>query len=260
MSGLLGMTKVIAIHSFKGGTGKTLVASNLACVLAQMKKSVYLFDLDFRAPSLHIIFASQPKKWMNDFLLGNADIEDVLVDLTKNFGLAGNLNVGFASPSLEAIQEMMTKDRKREMKALQYLLGLRDKLSQKRDADYLIFDTSPGVQYSSMNSIVASDVTLVVATNDEADLDGTQRMIKNLYEAFEKKALILVNRALCESDFTEDRRRSLSERFSTALGIPILSTIPLFCDLLQFNRNSIVALENPRHPFSQALMGIAKNL
>ena len=50
------MKKIIAVHSYKGGTGKTLMSTNLAAIFAMEKRKVSLFDMDFRAPSLHAIF------------------------------------------------------------------------------------------------------------------------------------------------------------------------------------------------------------
>jgi MinD-like ATPase involved in chromosome partitioning or flagellar assembly len=49
------MGKIIAVHSYKGGTGKTLLSTNLAATFARLGKKVCLFDLDFRAPSLFAI-------------------------------------------------------------------------------------------------------------------------------------------------------------------------------------------------------------
>ncbi|RLI20450.1 ParA family protein, partial [Candidatus Bathyarchaeota archaeon] len=46
------MGKVIAVHSYKGGTGKTILSINLAAALVKHGKKVCLMDLDFRAPSL----------------------------------------------------------------------------------------------------------------------------------------------------------------------------------------------------------------
>ncbi|TMI37780.1 MinD/ParA family protein, partial [Candidatus Bathyarchaeota archaeon] len=46
------MAKVIAVHSFKGGTGKTTLTANLAAILA-MHHRVGVMDLDLSGPGLH---------------------------------------------------------------------------------------------------------------------------------------------------------------------------------------------------------------
>ena len=53
------MSKIIAVHSYKGGTGKTLLSVNLAATFAKLGKKVCVFDLDFRAPSLFAILKAE---------------------------------------------------------------------------------------------------------------------------------------------------------------------------------------------------------
>ena len=49
------MTKVIAVHSFKGGTGKTTLTANIAAILAKNRR-VGVMDLDLSGPGLHVLF------------------------------------------------------------------------------------------------------------------------------------------------------------------------------------------------------------
>jgi len=50
----------IAIASGKGGTGKTLVSTNLAHLLAEAHARVCLVDCDVEAPNCHLFFPGQP--------------------------------------------------------------------------------------------------------------------------------------------------------------------------------------------------------
>jgi MinD-like ATPase involved in chromosome partitioning or flagellar assembly len=76
------MASCIAFHSYKGGTGKTTIAANLAALLAKKGNRVFLLDLDVYAPSLQAYFDAEPKKWINDFLNNTAEIEDIILDVT----------------------------------------------------------------------------------------------------------------------------------------------------------------------------------
>jgi len=76
------MASCIAFHSYKGGTGKTTIAANLAALLAKKGHRVFLLDLDVYAPSLQAYFDKEPKRWINDFLNGTAEVGDVIMDLT----------------------------------------------------------------------------------------------------------------------------------------------------------------------------------
>lgn len=77
------MTKCIAFHSYKGGTGKTTIGANFAASLTKEGYKVSLIDLDVYAPSLQSYFDVEPEKSINDYLYSNAEVEDVMVDMTS---------------------------------------------------------------------------------------------------------------------------------------------------------------------------------
>jgi capsular exopolysaccharide synthesis family protein len=58
--------------------GKSLVASNLATVLAQMKQRVLLIDGDLRRPNVHKLLQVQPFPGLADLLKGEATLADVI--------------------------------------------------------------------------------------------------------------------------------------------------------------------------------------
>jgi septum site-determining protein MinD len=255
------MGKIVAFHSYKGGTGKTLLSVNLAATYAKHGKSVCLFDLDFRAPSLHATFASDGVEcWLNEYLNGTCDIKRVLVDLSQQHGNGGKLYTGLANPTTEAIRDMTAKDRKWEMRALGRLLSLKNTLLNDMHLDYLIFDTSPGLQYSSINAIVSADVVLVVTSLDKSDIKGTQRMTHELYDLFEKKTGILLNKVPAEMLSSESQKKSLFERLNNLHSLPILGIIPCFCDILRAGGTQIFAEEKPDHPFTKTLEKIATKI
>src|SRR6185437_10262446 len=122
------MASCIAFHSYKGGTGKTTIAANLAALLAKKGYRVFLLDLDVYAPSLLSYFDKNPKRWINDFLNGSAEVGDIIMDVTsaieeisstdanskeaqlpatgKNQKIKGKLWVGFSSPKKEEIYRL----------------------------------------------------------------------------------------------------------------------------------------------------------
>ncbi|PVX26738.1 MAG: hypothetical protein CW691_00515 [Candidatus Bathyarchaeum sp.] len=252
------MGKIIADHSYKGGTGKTSLSVNLAATYARKGKKVCLMDLDFRAPSLHAIFKKQNLDyWLNDYLNGVCEIDKVLVDATKDHGNDGKLMVALANPTTEAIRDMTAKDRKWEMKALGRLLALRSALLNEGDFDYIVFDTSPGLQYSSINAIVAADVVLVVTSLDASDINGSQRMTSELYDLFEKKTGILVNKVIADYLSSKEEEKKFNKRLKEIHNLPILATIPCFCEVLRAAGNFIFSEERPEHPFTETLENLA---
>lgn len=253
------MSKILAVHSYKGGTGKTLLSINIAAAFAKQGKKVCLFDLDFRAPSLATLLKiDKSEYWMNDYLNGVCEINKVLIDFSGRIDNGGTLFVGLANPSTEAIRDMTAKDRKWEMRALGRLLALRTSLLNEKGFDYLIFDTSPGLQYSSINAIVSADLVLVATTFDRSDVDGTKRMLKELYDLFEKKTEIVLNKVLDGSVRTG--RDEMKSRMKEVYQVPLLGIVPCFCDVLKAEGGLIFAQDKPDHPFTKILEEMANRI
>jgi septum site-determining protein MinD len=253
------MNKIIAVHSYKGGTGKTLFSVNLAATLAKSGKKVAIFDLDFRAPSLFsILKAENTGTWLNDYLNNTADITKVLVDLSGRLNGKGKFFVGLANPSTEAIRDMSAKDRKWEMRALGRLLALRESLVRDQNFDYLVFDTSPGLQYSSINAIVAADFVVVATTGDRSDVDGTKRMLQELYNLFEKKTGLVLNKVLDPS--ATAKKSEMSNKVKTVYHVPMLGIVPCFCEILRAEGNLIFVQDKPDHPFTKIIAEMARKI
>ena len=244
--------RIIAVHSYKGGTGKTLLSVNLAATFAKRGKKVCLFDLDFRAPSLATLLkVDKANCWLNDYLNGTCEINKVLVDFSSRIGNNGKMLVAFANPATEAIRDMSAKDRKWEMRALGRILALRESLLRDKGFDYLIFDTSPGLQYSSINAIVSADLVVVATTFDRSDVDGTKRMLHELYELFEKKTEIVLNKVM--QDVSSRSGKDMQAKIKDTYQVPLLGVIPCFCDVLRAEGGIIFAQDKPDHPLTRML-------
>ncbi|MEM2911511.1 MAG: MinD/ParA family protein [Candidatus Bathyarchaeia archaeon] len=254
------MGKIVAVHSYKGGTGKTLLSTNLAATLAKQGKKVCLLDLDFRAPSLATLLnIEKAEYWLNDYLNGICEIDKALIDLSEKTATPGKFFVCLANPSVEAIRDMSSKDRKWEMRALGRLLSLRNSLLNAKGFDYLIFDTSPGLQYSSINAIVAADLVIVATTLDASDVEGTKRMLHELYDLFEKKTEIALNKLLYEESLRSGKEK-LQAMTKNIYNAPLLGVIPCFCDISRAQGKIIFVHEKPDHPFTKILDEIANKI
>ena len=242
---------LVTLHSYKGGTGKTLLSVNLAMIFVDMGKKVCLLDLDLRAPSLSSTFSNTSNSWVNDYLNKACKAETILTECTPDYIKSGHLFVGLANPSTEAIREMSSKDRKWEMQALARLLSLKEHLQTDMGFDYIICDSSPGLQYSSINAIVAADVVMVVTSIDKSDVDGTQRMITDLYDLYEKKTGIVVNK-VPQTIFSGKAHLKLDTH-----NLPIASLVPCSCEVLQSGGDYLFAFEKHDHPVTHSLRNVA---
>jgi septum site-determining protein MinD len=241
------MTKVIAVHSSRGGVGKTLVAVNLGAAYAKKGKNTCIVDLDFRAPSIYTIPKLTPKHWINDFFNDRSMIHETLVDVTGEYNSPGKLYMALANPEITSIRDVTTKNKSWEMQALRKLFKMKRELSDK--VELIILDTSPGFQYSSTNAVACSDVVLAVTTPDRIDLDGTIMMIKDLYYAFEKQVFIFINKFQPHHSWNKNEKHHIL----TQIPAPIIAITPCFCDMLNAKRTNIYTIKNPEHPFSEII-------
>jgi chromosome partitioning protein len=202
------MSQCIAFHSYKGGTGKTTIACNLAAMLAFRGYNVSLLDLDVYAPSLHSYFDHNPDKWINDLLFENSDLHDIMVDMTPALNKytekgdskkLGRLLVGFSNPQKEEIYKLegSIKTANANIQLLRRFVQLREDLISDYDSDYVILDTSPGIRYWSINSLAVADVLFLTLKYGDLDIEGTIKMAKDIYGSFTKfgsKSFLLLNR------------------------------------------------------------------
>src|SRR5438067_7963959 len=87
------MARIISIHSFRGGTGKSNATANIATLLAAEGQRVGVVDTDIQSPGIHVLFGMEDQNAMpyalNDYLRGNAEIKQITYDVTAKLG--GNI-------------------------------------------------------------------------------------------------------------------------------------------------------------------------
>jgi septum site-determining protein MinD len=240
--------ETFAFHSYKGGTGKSYLSSNIAAVYAE-KEKVCLLDMDLSAPTLQRLF-DEPERdaWLNDYLDGDSEIDDVL----QNVG-GRKLFLGMANPQPEAIRAALGKSKEREMQTLKRLLSLKEKLAND-GFDKLIIDTSPGYEYSSINSIATSDKVGIITTLYRPDMMGSKEMIVGLYQPLEKSAFMIINRYHGQAKFDEFKS-DVKDLFNGAvLGMKC------FCDEAEEIGNQIITLEDPSHPLSESIRQLGEGI
>jgi septum site-determining protein MinD len=188
-------------------------------------------------------------------------LEQALIDVSEEYGLEGKLLLGLANPTIEAIQNMMGRSRGWEVAVAKKLFSMRTSIFDAMHMDYCILDTSPGIQYSSINGVVSSDMTVIVTTFDSLDIEGVKNMLVEFYDAFEKKSVILMNKVFPQTRmWTDNERNGLITKMEKALKRPIIGIIPCYCDVLEANRDSLLIVENPSHPFLKDLQAVTEKL
>lgn len=287
------MAKIVSLHSYKGGTGKTTLAVNLAALLASQNKNVLLVDMDVYAPSLYVYFSILPKRWINDYLNNKINLEDVIYDYSDIFrelsvweneeSKRGLFHVIFSNPAKNEITNLDSVIRKDSSKSQMVKKMLDIRVANKNvKYDYIFLDTSPGIRYWSINSLAISDIILLSLKMDNIDVEGTKHMAMDVYDSFTAygaKSYLLLNRVAgycipdnliqiqstshTISDFSKSLVREQSDVFSELekkVKMKIISTIPCYCDI-QFQRQEyLTVLKDPNHPFVEKIGELANIL
>ena len=274
--------QTIAIATHKGGTGKTTIASNCAALLAKRGFKVALLDLDVYAPSLLAYFQMVPKKWLNDYLLGEAEVDEVMTPVTDSIQdyskqlneaseIRGKLWIGFCNIKKEEVYKIEAGTSDSSKSQLRRFILLRENLIRDYDLDFIIIDTSPGIRYWSINALAVADTLILTLKMGDIDVEGTKRLASEIYGSLTKygtRSFLLFNRvagyclpnhtptkqgdttpAMLESYETDNAEDVLSKETK----MDVISAIPCYCDI-QFSRKEfLTALRFPAHPFTKQM-------
>jgi MinD-like ATPase involved in chromosome partitioning or flagellar assembly len=194
---------------------------------------------------------------MNDYLNGTCTIENILTEHKIENSSSGKLLIGLANPSIEAIRQIASKDKTWHTKALCQLLSLKSTLTKQMLFDYVFLDISPGLSYSSINAVLSADFLLIVTSLDESDLAGTRRMFE-LYTRLTKKIAVVMNKVPIEDPFSTNKGWNTARPELSYL--PVVGSIPCFCDVLGAAGGCLFPCEKPGHPFTRKLYEISDSL
>ncbi|WP_458743577.1 MinD/ParA family ATP-binding protein [Candidatus Nitrosocosmicus sp. T] len=280
------MGKCISFHSYKGGTGKTTLAANFSFLLASKGYKVYLLDLDFYAPSLYTYFNIEPKFWINDYLKNKADLDDVMIDFSSliDFKFEGDLSIGFSKGGKEDIYQLegsLLNDKEQQVRQFRNFIAMREDLLVNKEADFIVMDTSPGIRYWSINSIVISDIVLLTLKMGDLDLRGTIKMIKEIYSSLIEHGSVcklLLNRVsgycvpyvnidptytdiISGNSVFKDKIDNELEKFVSGLvKVDTLLEIPCYCDIQFKEKEFLTTNEFPEHPFTTKMKDLVNQV
>lgn len=241
----------VAVHSSKGGTGKTCISTNLAALLALEGYDVCLLDMDLKAPCLCTFFNKYPKWWINEYLDGNCNIDSILHEISPQLGTKGRFSIGLSNPDIAAIRKISNMDRKWQAKALKLLLDAKKSIFMN-GIDVLILDTGPGVEFESVNAIAIADLVLSVMKPNKISYVCTEQLVKGVYMTLEKKCYLVEN-------MSHTLSIGLSEK-KEVFGIPVIASIPCMCDVPQKNDTCIISLTDPDHKFTASVKKICRTI
>lgn len=247
------MAKIIAIHSFRGGTGKSNTTANLAVLLAGPGCRVGVIDTDIHSPGIHVVFDRRPDSFkfaLNDYLWGRCRIEEAAYDVTQTsigrVGPADEMPRVFLIPSSIKTGEIARVLRE-GYDVARLNDGFRD-LIEGLKLDYLLIDTHPGVNDETLLSIAVSDLFLLILRPDQQDFQGTAVTVELARRLDVRQIMVVLNKVPTSMD-----RELLREQVETAYGAPVVGLLPLSSEMAELASSGLFVNRFPDHPLSQEL-------
>src|SRR5574340_560645 len=253
------MGKIVSIHSFRGGTGKSNTTANLAAQAALAGKRVGVVDTDIQSPGIHVLFGldeTRISKTLNDFLYGRCEIGEVAFPIGEKAAdspgrkqLAGKQLWLFPSSIRgKEISQILRQgyDVNRLNEGLQTLM-------RELHLDYLFIDTHPGLNEETLLSIAISDVLVIIMRPDQQDFQGTAVTVDVARKLDVPKMIMLVNKIPQAFDL-EDVKTRVEQTYHATVG----AVLPHSDEMMTLASSGIFALRYPDHPVTQGLRRIAE--
>lgn len=233
--------EVITVFSAKGGTGKTTLAINIACALAQSGKSVCVVDLDLPFGDVAINLQLDPART----ILGGAPMTGRM-DETGAKSLLTPYREGMSvllAPVTPGDAEKVSPELVTEV-----LDVLRTMV------DYVVVDTPSQFSEHVLNAMDASQHHVLVTTPDVPALKNlrlTLDMLDLLSYPPEARSVVL-NRSDAKVGLTADD-------VERVVRGPITAHVPSSRDVpVSINKGTPITIANPNHPVSQAIIRFAR--
>lgn len=239
---------VVCVTSGKGGTGKSVLTSNLAVHLAAAGLRVIAVDADMGLANLHLLLGMQPRRTVMDVIETGATLEDVAepgpVGMRLAAGGSGSAEMADLHPS-----------------RLGRLIAAMDAVGDR--ADVVLVDTGAGIGRATTSFLYAFGEILVVTSPDLTAMTDGYAVIKNVaHNNRRARVFVVVNRAASAVEGLEvfGRIERVSQRFlrrrvlylGHVLNDPRVTT--------SVAARIPILLNQPAAPASACLRGVGRSL
>jgi pilus assembly protein CpaE len=208
-------SRMIVVHSLRGGTGSSTLAVNLSVGLASLwKKPTILLDLTMTAGQVALMLNMTLKRTWTDIARYNVDELDM--DVVRSIIGAHESGLSFvAAPTFPSEAEALRGETLGA--ALQLING---------QFDYVVADLPHDFSESALQALDKADVILMVATPDMASI----RAVTAALDTYEKlgykkeKVRLVLNGIFPRSSLSKDK-------IEKALGMTTVAMIPYVQDI-----------------------------
>lgn len=249
------MSQIIAIHSFRGGTGKSNLTANLAVEIARQGNRVAIVDTDLQSPGIHALFnidETKPVKTLNDYLWKRSLIHDTACDVSLHLEINDKGKVFLIPSSLDASEIARILSEGYNVSLLNS--GFRQLIKELK-LDYLFLDTHPGLSRETLLSIAICDQLIIILRPDNQDFQGTAVTVDVARQLKARNMTLVINKVPQQLDFS-----ALQQNVEKTYQIPVAGILPLSSDMFLLGSSGVFCCKYPKHSLTQNFQHIAAKI
>jgi septum site-determining protein MinD len=248
------MSKIISVHSFRGGTGKSNTSANITYLCAVAGLRVGVVDTDIQSPGIHVLFGLDDQdmgRSLNDYLWGKCKIEETAHDVTASLGPAVKGKIFLIPSSIKAgeIARVLREG---------YDVGLLndgfESLIKNLKLDMLIIDTHPGLNEETLLSIAISDTLVLILRPDQQDYQGTSVTVEVARKLGVPQMLLMVNKV--PSLLMAEVKQRIEKLYECEVAV----VMPHTDELMTLASSGIFSMRYPDHPVTKLYKQMADRI
>lgn len=255
------MPKIVSVHSFRHGTGKSNLVANLAVSIARQGHHVGILNTDLQPPGIHTLFGvdnDQCDRLLNYYLWGDSNSREAIRRQIPSLKVEqGDITVlgrgVYLAPSKMKISEVpKLLQQGHDMAALSQSFF---ELSHRLSLDCLFIDTYPTLSEETLLSIAISDVLVLILGLDSQSFQGVAVALDIARKLGVPQILLVANQVL-----PSFRAEDVQEQLETTYGEAVAGILPFSEEMLQLASGGIFCLHYPTHPLTEKMQAIAQQI
>jgi pilus assembly protein CpaE len=241
--GIVSKGKIIVVYSPKGGTGSTMIATNLALALHNEETRAALVDGDLQYGDVAVFLNEQGKNTILDLAPRADELDPDIIEEVMLSHPSTGLHI-LAAPSRPEMAEKVTGEQ--FTKVIEYLREIYS---------YIVIDTSSYLTDVVLSALDASDLIILITTQDIPSIKNAKAFL-SLSDAIGIQRL----RILFAMNRYDKRIAIAPEKVGESLRQEIVAVVPLDEKIVlnSVNRGVPFILDNKSLPIGRSILGLAE--
>jgi MinD-like ATPase involved in chromosome partitioning or flagellar assembly len=243
------VAKIIVLHSFKGGAGRSNLTACLAALMARGGVRVGVIDSDTMSSCIQILVGKDVMKIERALqgLAGPLPIQQIAYNLTSYLG-AGTQGQLFIIPKERIFTLLPITDASVSASVFRRTI-------QSLSLDAVLIDAPSGLNEQALLSVGMADVLLVVMRPDSQDYQGTAVMIDIARSLEVPRVLMIVNEVPAAYDLAQVKAQIVQTYQCEVCSVLLHSN-----EMMALGSAAVFSLRYPDHPITHALQQVAVSM